>query len=186
MIGSTILVALTTLLASPGTESLVWQKDYATALQRGKETGKPLAVFVGKGANGWQSMAKEGKIDAKSEEVLAQKYVCVYIDVSAEAEKRVAESFDLHSSPGLVISSPGGAVQAFRHEGELQQADLQQKLDRFSDPKLVVVTTEGAKVDRTSLYPPNYYQPTYQGGPGQMGYFPGTAAPGYCPSCQRR
>ena len=38
MIGSTILVALTTLLASPGTESLVWQKDYATALQKGKET----------------------------------------------------------------------------------------------------------------------------------------------------
>jgi hypothetical protein len=186
MIGSTILVALTTLLASPGVDSLVWQKDYASALQRGKETGKPLAVFLGKGADGWQSMAKDGKIDSKSTEVLAQKYVCLYIDVSDEAGKRVADSFDLHSSPGLVISSPGGAVQAFRHEGELQQADLQQKLEKFSDPKLVVVTTEGAAVDRSSLYPPNYYQPTYQGAPGQMGYIPGMAAPGYCPSCQRR
>src|SRR5437667_1632003 len=120
MIGSTILVALTTLLASPGTESLVWQKDYATALQRGKETGKPLAVFLGKGANGWQSMAKEGKIDAKTNELLAQKYVCLYVDLSEESGKQLADSFELHSTPGLVISSPGGAVQAYRHEGELQ------------------------------------------------------------------
>jgi hypothetical protein len=180
MIGSTILVALTTLLASPGSESLVWQKDYATALQKGKETGKPLAVFLGKGANGWQSMAKEGKIDSKSAEVLAQKYVCLYVDLADETGKHVADSFELHSTPGLVISSPGGALQAFRHEGELPLTDLQQKLERFADPNRVVVTTEGGPVERTSLYPPTYYQG------GQMGTIPAWAAPGYCPSCQRR
>src|SRR6266404_4802898 len=185
MIGSTILVALTTLLASPGTESLVWQKDYATALQRGKESGKPLAVFVGKGANGWQSMAKEGKIDSKTTEVLSQKYVCLYVDLSDEAGKRVAESFELHSTPGLVISSPGGELQAYRHEGELQPTDLQQNLVRFSDPNRAVVTTEGGAVERVSLYPPNYYAPGYQA-PGQMTTIPGWTQPGYCPSCQRR
>jgi hypothetical protein len=189
MIGSTILVALTTLLASPGTESLVWQKDYATALQRGKETGKPLAVFLGKGANGWQSVTKEGKIDAKTTELLSQKYVCLYVDLSDEAGKHLADSFELHSTPGLVISSPGGAVQAYRHEGELQPSDLQQNLVRYSDPTRPVVTTEGAPVQRTSLYPPNtpsYYTPGYQAIPGQLTTIPGWNPPGYCPSCQRR
>jgi hypothetical protein len=181
MIGSTVLVALTTLLASPGTESLVWQKDYATALQKGKESGKPLAVFLGKGASGWESISKEGKLDSKTTDVLAQKYVCLYIDVSDESGKQVADSFNLHESPGLVISSPGGALQAFRHEGDLPTAELQQKLDRYADPNGVVKTTEGGPVDRTSLYPPTYYQPGYNSVPGQMG-----VAPGYCPSCQRR
>jgi hypothetical protein len=188
MIGSTILVALTTLLASPGTESLVWQKDYATALQRGKETGKPLAVFVGKGANGWQSMATEGKVDAKTTELLAQKYVCLYVDLSDESGKQLADSFELHSTPGLVISSAGGDLQAYRHEGELQPVDLQQNLVRFSDPNRAVVTTEGAPVQRVSLYPPTptYYAPGYSTVPGQLTTVPGWNPPGYCPSCQRR
>ncbi len=186
MIGSTILVALTTLLASPGTESLVWQKDYAAALQQGKETGKPLAVFLGKGSNGWQSVSKEGNIDAKTTEVLAQKYVCLYVDVSEDTGKKVAEAFDLHDATGLVISSPGGAVQAYRHEGGLQSTELQQKLDHYSDRDQVVTTTEGGAVDRTSMYPPTFYQPGYGSAAGQMGTIPGWSAPGYCPSCQRR
>ena len=41
----------------------------------------PLAVFLGKGANGWQSVTKDGKIDAKTTELLAQKYVCLYVDL---------------------------------------------------------------------------------------------------------
>ena len=183
MIGSTILVALTTLLTSPGTESLVWQKDYSAALQKGKETGKPLAVFLGKGANGWQSVSKEGNIDAKATEVLADKYVCLYVDVSDESGKKVAEAFNLHDSTGLVISSPGGALQAYRHEGGLQSTELTQKLAHYSDPKQVVTTTEGGAIERTSLYPPTYYQP---GSNGQMGTIPGWTPPGYCPSCQRR
>ena len=180
MIGSTILVALTTLLASPGTESLVWQKDYATALQKGKETGKPLAVILGKGANGWQSISKDGKLDSQSTDVLAQKYVCLYVDISEESGKQVAESFKLKDAAGLVISSPGGAVQAFRHDGVLPQAELQQKLERYADPANVVTTTEGDPIERTSLYPPTYNQPGYNSQPGQM-----WSAPGYCPSCQR-
>ena len=181
MIGSTILVALTVLLSSPGAESLVWQKDYASALQKGKETGKPLAVFMGKGANGWQSMAKEGKIDSKCTEVLAEKYVCVYVDMSDDAGKQLADSFELHATPGLVISSPGGALQAYRHEGDLPQTALQQNLVRFADPKLVVTTTEGATVQRVSQYPPNY-----QMTPAGLTSFPGWSQPGYCPSCQQR
>ena len=180
MIGSTILVALSIFVSSPGAESLIWQKDYATALQRGKETGKPLAVFMGKGANGWQSMAKEGKIDSKSAEVLADKYVCLYVDMSDEAGKQLAESFELHASTGLVISGPGGALQAFRQEGEMPQADLQQKLERFSDPNRVVTTTEGVPLQRVSFYPSNYQTTT-----GQMGGVPMFSAPGYCPSCQQ-
>jgi len=180
MIGSTILVALTTLLASPGTESLVWQTDYATALQRGKETGKPLAVFLGKGADGWQSISKEGKIDPKSAEVLAQKYVCLYVDLSDDAGKQVGKAFELSSAPGLVISGPGGVLQAYRHQGELPQADLQQKLERFADPNRTVTTTEGGPVQRVSLY-----QPSYQS-PAQLGSIPGWNPPGYCPSCQQR
>src|SRR5258708_38917957 len=102
MIGSTILVALTTLLTAPGTESLVWQKDYATALQKGKETGKPLAVILGKGANGWQSISKDGKLDSQTTDVLAQKYVCLYVNISEESGKQVADSFKLKDTAGLV------------------------------------------------------------------------------------
>jgi hypothetical protein len=181
MIGSTILVALTVLLSSPGAESLVWQKDYSAALQKGKETGKPLAVFMGKGANGWQSMAKEGKIDSKSAEVLAEKYVCLYVDLSDEAGKQLADSFELHATPGLVISGPGGVLQAYRHEGELPQTDLQQNLVRFADPTRAVTTTEGAPVQRVSLYPQSY-----QMTPGGLTSIPGWSQPGYCPSCQQR
>jgi hypothetical protein len=187
--GSMITLALAALIAAPGVEAPVWHKDYAGALKVGKETGKPLAVFIGNGSTGWQKIAREGTIDSEAAKVLSEKYVCLYLDLTQESEKQVAESFQVHASPALIISSHGGQFQAFRHEGELGQTELKSDLNRFSDPQRPVLTTEGASVSRASLYPPvdqqapvrygpapTYFQPQW----GTLGTAPGASS---CPRC---
>src|SRR5438067_8344623 len=58
----TSLVLGACLLASPATEvaqtPLSWQSDYAAACRTAKGRQKPLAVFVGRGPEGWQKVSQ--------------------------------------------------------------------------------------------------------------------------------
>jgi len=161
----TTLTLLFTFLnpATPGSPH--WRTDYYTALNQVTEQGKPLAVFVGRGKEGWNQICSDGDLGKEAKHLLAENYVCVYVDSKRPDGKRLAEDFDISDGLGLVISDHTGRLQAFRHAGELAERDLLRHLKRYADPERVVRTTETASVERSSNYYPaeppafHYVQP---------------------------
>lgn len=139
---------------SPESASPTWLGDYALALRKGQQEQKPLAVFVGAGQAGFNKTSKEGKLNPAIQKILAQKYVCVYLDTTQQQGKRLVQDFEISRGRGLVISDKAGRLQAFHWDGELTQKDLERNLVRFSNPALVVQATESNTQVRTSFYPP--------------------------------
>src|SRR5262249_18368824 len=104
-------------LMAVGNEALVpsWQSDYRTAMQAALAQQRPMAVFIGRGEAGFDRLVSDGKISAESGKLLATDYVCVYVDTSTPAGQTLAGQFQINE--GLVISTPGGQIQALRHTG---------------------------------------------------------------------
>ena len=153
MYTSVTLVALSGfLIAAPNENGPSW-RDYRTGAKQGKEQRKPLAVFFGSGKQGYQQVSSDGKLSKEMRDILTQKYVCVYVDTSKEADQRWARAFRLET--GLVISDSSGNIQAFRHDGTLGNRDLKRYLERFSDPDLEVQSTATHVTERVSYYQPS-------------------------------
>jgi hypothetical protein len=158
-----------------------WQKDYVAARKMGREENKPLAVFVGSGAEGWAKVSQDGKLTANVQKLLADSYVCVYLDASTPAGKRLADQFSL--SQGLVVSSRDGQDQAFRHSGRMSGQDLDAALRRYSNGyvSLVTETLEEADAPKGKTGAPAG-APATLGSPATM-YYPGYVSAGGCGSC---
>jgi hypothetical protein len=143
MFTSVVLVALTGLVAH---EELAmrptWLKDYSLASEQGIALQKPLAVFIGTGDTGWDSIIKEGGLRQEANELLATRYVCVYLDGDMDDGKRLAKALDISQGVGVVLSDRTGKVQAFHHRGEMSAAELEKCLRRYGDPDRVALTTE--------------------------------------------
>lgn len=151
MYASMMLFTLT--LAAP-TDSPNWSTEYSAARQQGESAGKPLAIFIGSGARGWEKISRNGLV-AETNELLAANYVCVYIDTATEKGKSLATAFDIPDGLGIVISDRTGKLQAFYHAGDLAREDLDRYLRRFADPRLVVRSTESNPGnERRSYYGP--------------------------------
>ena len=89
---SVAILALAGFLVAPAPTpkpDLVWWRDYQIAQQRGVKEGKPLAVFVGAGQGGYHALAREGELNDTVKEVLAEKYVCVYLDTTSTSQTGV-------------------------------------------------------------------------------------------------
>jgi hypothetical protein len=153
---SIVLVALAgTAVASNAVSTEVnWHGDYAAALREGRSARKPLAVFVGTGSHGWDRLSKEGRLNRAATDLLKAEYVCVYVDLDRRAGREMAGSFEIAGGPGLVLSDRRGDNQAFRHEGTLDDADLERQLRKYSDPERVVSRTETIAQATISYYPP--------------------------------
>jgi hypothetical protein len=123
--------------------------DYSDGLQASVRNNKPVAVVIGRGNQGWETLSQDGKLDLETRQLLMANYVCVYVDVSKD--QGLANAFAI-DGPGIVISSTGGRLQAFRHEGKLANDNLVAYLKKFSDPEREVTTTEGSR-PRASYYP---------------------------------
>jgi hypothetical protein len=119
----------------------VWFTVYGQAWQHGHEGHKPLAVFIGAGATGWEQLAEEGQLGKDVLKVLSTRYVCVYLDTEKPESRLVARRLDVPAGPALIVSSPGAAFQAFRHVGALCEEDLMFFLERFADPRRPVRST---------------------------------------------
>jgi hypothetical protein len=145
-----MFIALSGLLV-PTAESIdpAWMHNYAEARLRADELERPLVVVLGSGKEGWDKVSREGDLSSDVKKVLAQSYVCVYVDVDKKAGQRLADAFDVGDGPAIVISSPNGRVQAFRHEGKLDNDDLAQYLQYYADPDVVVNTTETVRPARS-------------------------------------
>jgi hypothetical protein len=124
-----------------------WHTDYAQAMSRSSAEGKPMAVFIGHGADRLAKMMADGTITADSAQVLKASYVCVYLDAQA-AGKDLASQFEM--SEGLVISSRGGMLQAYRHSGALGGKELTESRNRYAGGEAPAVTATNAAISYSS------------------------------------
>jgi hypothetical protein len=116
-----------------------WNNDYTSALQQARTAKKPLAVFVGTGKEGWKAVAAEGDLGADVCRVLAEEYVCLYVDAGRAAHKELVQSFEADRSPLLVLSTRDRTYQAYRHAGAQTNGDLAQALRRHAQEPVAPV-----------------------------------------------
>lgn len=172
-----VMVALAGSLASANIpEQPKWEKSYSEARTWAIEHQKPLAVFIGSGVSGWEKVSKDG-FDPKVNQLLKDKYVCVYIDTDTAAGKDWAKAFAVDAK-GLVISDKAGNTQAFHHNGDLSKDLLAKAVEKYAD-----VNVAQATETVTTLNPPApaiRYQSTC---PSCPNYVPGysTCPNGNCP-----
>jgi hypothetical protein len=109
-----------------------WNHDYDLALQRAAAAKKPLAVFIGTGKDGWKAVCAEKDLGSEVRRLLADHYVCLYVDASRLGQQELVQSFEAGRSPLVVLSSHNRAYQAYRHAGAQANANLAQALERYA------------------------------------------------------
>ena len=95
-----------------------------------------------------------GRLKTPTAKYLAANYVCLYADTSDEAGRQLAGQLAISQGRGIVISDRTGEFQAFSHDGDLPEADLNRQLHRFADRNMVVETTVTNLEERVSYYSP--------------------------------
>jgi hypothetical protein len=180
MYTSLVFVALGSLVAgSVSQDGVVWQKDYAQARKAAQTEKKPLAVIFGSGPMGFDKVCRDGQISPALRKALADNYVCLYADVSTPAGKKMAETFGINQSCGIVLSDRTGDLMAFYHDGDLTDADLARWVNRFADPNVVVNSTKTNTSSQVSFYPPEANGAL--GASGAYNYIPAGYGYGYAP-----
>lgn len=108
----------------------MWMKDYATGLKCSREQHKPLAIFVGCGADGWRKVVRGGKPGAKVENMLGKEFVCVYLDAETPAGKQMAATLKVSDDMGVVLGDRAGTYIDHRHNGSMSEDELSDCLSR--------------------------------------------------------
>jgi hypothetical protein len=116
-----------------------WLGDYKAAQIRVIETGKPMAVFVASGKDGWNSVARDGITGPALARLLSEKFVCGYADTNTSAGRSLATALD-NSGSGLVISDRSRNYQAYSRTGILNRDELIKALEAYADAKEVTRT----------------------------------------------
>jgi len=124
----------------PAAETLSWQKSYAEARKVGRQKNSPLAIFIGKGSDGWQQVCRSREFPAQARRLLATHYVCVYVDTSTPAGSNLAAQLDVKDGPGLVLGTRDGENQAFHHPGRLTKTQLETTLRKYARGQAVTRT----------------------------------------------
>jgi hypothetical protein len=135
-------------------DELRWQSDYASVLKQAAKERKPVAVFFASGATGWEKLGRDGGVQREAKRILAESYVCLYVNVASAQGRRIAEAFRMPGALGLVLSNRSGTLQVFRHEGDLANRDLLAYLQRYADPNRVIGSTETNPATYSSFYGP--------------------------------
>jgi len=133
--------------AAPTTPT--WNGSYVEAQQQAAGK-KPLAVVFGSGQEGWAKLVHS----EDSKKLLAEQYVCVYVDTASESGKKLAGTFGINNASGVVLSDRAGTVQAYWHDGDLADTNLIRSLRKYGDPQGVGHPTEREAVRVVSFYPP--------------------------------
>jgi hypothetical protein len=155
MYTSMLLVALVGIeSALPKTVAPIWLQDYDQARKEGQRASKPLAVFIGTGDQGYGQVSQDGKLSPQASRLLAEHYVCVYLNTDTPQGRRLAGAFNIKDKAGMVLSDRTGDYQAFHYPGALRDDELTGCLKRFADPNLVPRTTVTSPYERVSYYPP--------------------------------
>lgn len=104
--------------------------DYAAALAEAARTHKPVVVFIGNTAAPLREQLQGLETPAEAIELLRQRYVVVEISRQEAKGREVADLFELQE--GVVISGPGGRLQAYRHGGAWQVRQLLPQLRQYA------------------------------------------------------
>jgi hypothetical protein len=129
MFASVFCVAL--FVPSESAPAPVWYDDYRTAMRRAEAEAKPLAVFIGKGESGQGTLGEEGELNTDVARLLADSYVCLYVNADRPAHRELAEAFEASALPTLVLSDRTRMYQAFRHSGTLDNTRLVRVLETY-------------------------------------------------------
>jgi hypothetical protein len=124
--------------------SPTWNLDYSRALRRAEAAKKPVAVFIASGSDGWKTICEEGNLSPEVRRLLADHYICLYIDASQPADQELLQSFEAGKKPLVVLSTRDRTYQAYRHSGTTASASLAQALRRHAteDSPPIVVSYE--------------------------------------------
>jgi hypothetical protein len=166
---SILTVVLTGALLAGQNGTPAWQTDYAKVQEQSAAQKKPLAVVFGSGVDGWAKVVRDNG-SAEIGKLMAEKYLCVYVDTATPAGKKLAERFGINGSVGIVLGDREGTTQAFWHQGDLPGQTLTRLLQKYADPQTVVRTTETV-TSRTSFYP------------SEIDLNGSSPFDSYCPSC---
>jgi hypothetical protein len=203
MITTTLAVlALAGGLSTGNVPSPSWHKDYAQAMALASSEHKPMVVFISHGTATPGKMLADGTIPTEAAKLLRDSYVCVYLDTETAAGKELAGRFELPE--GLVISGPGGSVQALRHNGSVSGIDLTGKLSQYATTTQPTTTVTSGLSAASVIYsggcangscgvtysqagysyqPTYQYQPAYQAAPVYSQSYPTYYAPFGTSSC---
>jgi hypothetical protein len=132
---------------------------------------------VGSGQDGWRKVVRDGGLDPALNRLLAEKFVCLYVDTDTAVGRSLAGAFEL-AGRGLVISDRTGTSQAYSLSGDLTRAELVRALEKYAGAERDVRSTEtvvreapavARPVTVTYPAPPAYvpqYTPQYRVVPG--------------------
>ena len=109
---------------------------------------KPMLIVFGNGTNALNKNATP-----EVAKLLAEHYVCVFIDTAQPAGRNLAQSCDIASGIGFVISDRKCESQAYWHQGDMANENIVHHLKKYADPSVVVGTTETTATPRFSYYP---------------------------------
>lgn len=107
----------------------VWT-DYARALAEAARTHKPVVVFIGETPAPLRQQLQAGTVPAEAIQLLQERYIVVEVSRQQAEGRALAGQFDLQE--GVVISGPGGQLQAYRHGGPWQVAQLLPQLRQYA------------------------------------------------------
>jgi hypothetical protein len=160
-------MAVVALAASVSSANLsrnpTWLDDYGTAQKHVASVKKPMAVFVGNGKEGWGNVVRDGGLDPAVNKLLAEKYVCVYVNTDTAEGRALAGKFEV-ASRGLIISDRKGTTQAYSLSGALTRAEIVETLTKYADQNDEARTTETVVREAPPArpaYAPQYYVPQY-------------------------
>jgi hypothetical protein len=152
------VIALTGGLAPAAKTEFRAETDYGRALKQAADEKKPMAVLIGKG-DGFAKLMADTGLSAEAKKLLAEKYVCVSVNVETATGKALAGEFRL--ADGLVISSAGGSYQALRQSGAVTAPELAKHTAAYANETGAPATTVTVGAPATTAA--SYYPPVYGG-----------------------
>jgi hypothetical protein len=151
------LALLAVVPAGSQAQSPTWQTDYAAALTQSATMQRPLAIVFGNGPNGWQQLS--GRLNDEAGRLLADEYVCCYIDTATSRGEALFRRFELNTSVALVLGDRTGTQQVFWHEGPLAANTLAAHLSKYAGTGPIPVSfgTPSAAVAPSSVPVTGYF-----------------------------
>jgi hypothetical protein len=146
---SILTFALAGVLLAGQSNAPTWESSYGQAQQRSASMQKPMAVFLGFGPNGWSQVVRDGAPSAQISQILGEKYLCVYIDMTTPHGMKLAQAFAIDGEPGVVLSNATGDSQAFWHAGKMTNPGLARYLQKYANPRVALNGTELADAAAT-------------------------------------
>jgi hypothetical protein len=158
--------------------------SYSQALAQSHREHKPVAIFLGTGANGLSKLVADGGLTGTTGSQLKSDFVCLYVDTTSAAGQKLAGDFGM--TEGLVISDRDGAKQALRHAGTVTPATLATYATAYAGTAVAQATTiDPVTVAAPVLAAPAYTPaPSYYSAPQYAFPMRGGCASGRCPNAR--